>query len=561
MNSQPGFNPPGSRRVLVIGLDGGTLDLIEPWAQEGHLPTMAHLIKNGVVGRLRSTVPTISPPAWTSFMTGKNPGKHGIFDFVHRAPNSYRLESVRLGQRRARSIFGILSDAGKRVGVINVPLTFPPEDVNGFMIAGLGAPDSSIYAYPPELWQALKRRGYRVNKRIYFRPGQEEAFLDDLVTLSQERVQVALEQLAAERWDLFMLVFRNVDEVQGFMWRYMDKTHPLYDPQDAEKHGDAILSYLKRVDGWIGELTEAMGDDATVMVMSDHGEGPLYKDVYLNNWLKEQGWLVLKKQPRFSLSTLFKRLGVTRETMDELIGWSNVNRLKKILPRRVWQNAPTRYPTLDQSVDWSRTKAYSFGYIGQIYVNLRGREPEGIVEPGAERDRLVAEIKSRLGELCDPEDGKPVVDAALASEEIYQGPYVDNAPDINVIMRDLSYITHIGRELGSEQIFQPVSTHESATHRLHGMMILHGADIRSGESVDQARIIDLAPTILHTMGLPVPTDMDGRVLTEAFTPAFAASHPVTWCEPESGSQAQAYPWSEEEERELQERLKGLGYIA
>jgi predicted AlkP superfamily phosphohydrolase/phosphomutase len=231
------------------------------------------------------------------------------------------------------------------------------------------------------------------------------------------------------------------------------------------------------------------------------------------------------------------------------------------LPKRLWQNAPQSYPTLDERVDWSRTKAYSFGYIGQIYVNLRGREPEGIVEPGEERRQLVAEIKRQLYELRDPDTGEKVVDAAYASEELYAGPYLDRAPDINVVMRDLSYITHIGRELASTRTFGPVSTQESATHRLEGLVILNGAGVRQGGVLVGTSITDLAPTILHLTGLPVPDDMDGRVLTDAFTDPFRVAYPVVQCEADPAPEGRAYAWSEEDEEALQDRLKSLGYMA
>lgn len=550
-----------SNRVLVIGLDGGTLDLIEPWAKQGYLPTLAMLMQTGVYGRLRSTVPTISPPAWTSFMTGKNPGKHGVFDFVRRARGSYRLESVRFGERSARSFFSIMSGAGKRVAVINVPVTFPPEKLNGVMVSGLGAPDGGAYAYPPEYLSELRERGYRVNSRVHFAPAQEERFLRELYELSEQRAVTMLELMERQTWDFCMLVFRNVDEIQSFMWRYMDETHPLFTRRDADRYGSAILDYLKFLDRWISRLIAAMGEDAITLIMSDHGEGPLYRDVYLNNWLHEQGWLALKKPSRWSVQAWLRRLGITGETADQLLGWSNVVRLKRFLPRWFWQNMPKSYPTLEESVDWSRTKAYSFGYIGQIYVNLRGREPEGIVEPGEERQRLVSEIRQRLYALRDPNTGEKVVDAAYASEELYTGPCLDQAPDINVLMRDLSYITHIGRELASKHTFGPVSTYESATHRLEGMVILNGEGCRRGDVLREASIMDLAPTILHLMGLPVPEDMDGHVLTSVLTDPFRAAHPVVRCEPGPGPAGEPYTWSDDDEEALRDRLKGLGYLA
>jgi len=554
-----------SNRVLVIGLDGGTFDLIKPWAQAGELPTLARLMDVGSCGNLRSTIPALSPPAWTSFMTGQNPGKHGVFDFVRRRPGSYHLQSVRHDPRRSRTIFRLLSQAGKRVAVVNVPLTYPPEPVNGLMISGLGAPNKGRYVYPPELRTELEARGYRVNNTRHYAPGEEDAFLDDLMETTAIRARTAVELLGREKWDAFMVVFRNVDEIASFFWHHMDTSHPLHDPALAPRYGQAILDYHRRLDTLLAQIIEAAGEDVTVIVMSDHGVGPLHRSVYLNNWLREIGMLKLIDEGGIAWAhkTLLRRLGLTKRNLTQRIGWANVEKLKRFLPWQLLNLVPDSFPSLADSVDWPRTKAYSFGYIGQIYVNLRGREPQGVVGPGVEYEKVIEYLIDELAKFQDPDTGEYIVDAVYRKEELYHGRFLAEAPDLNVIMKNMSYITHIGREFAHHATVGPPSTYETATHRLEGILIASGPSIRAGVELSGARIIDVAPTIMYLLGLPVPSDMDGRVLVQMVEEARLRAQPVQRCAEDScGHILAASPdeWTEEDERELIDRLRGLGYL-
>jgi predicted AlkP superfamily phosphohydrolase/phosphomutase len=558
-------------KVLVIGLDAATLDLVGPWAEAGKLPLFAQLMREGAYGTLWSTIPAMSPPAWTSIITGQNPGKHGLYDFVRRQPHTYRLQSMRSDFTRYRTIFDLLSAYGKRVAAINIPMTYPPVPVNGIMISGLGAPaGSGGFTYPAQLREELLSQGHRLTEfDDEYVPGQDEAYVSSLIRSTQERGQFALDLLQRESWDLFFVVFREIDEAQSFLWHHMDPTHPWHDPALAERLGDSILRVYQATEKVIHSLIETVDAKTTTFIVSDHGGGSLTREVYLNAWLHQNGWLALR-QPRASSSLYRKamrRLGLTRDSLSGQFGGPWALKLRRIMPLGL-QHAllPSAAPTLADAIDWSQTKAYSFGYVGQIYVNLHGREPMGIVQPGREYQDLLAEITQALYQLVDPEDGGKVVDRVYRRDEIYHGPYAELGADLNVIMRDMSYITHLRRELASTDIFGPVTTNESGTHRPNGLAIVSGDDISGGVHNLEANVVDVTPTILSVMGIPRPSDLDGRVWHEALrygpeeaqSPSSSVPGALDIDLPERPIVSE---WENEKDEEaVMERLRRLGYL-
>ena len=306
-------------RVLIVGLDGATLDLVQPWVRQGHLPVLADLMQRGSYGPLRSVYPVLSSAAWSSFMTGLNPGKHGIYDFVIRDPKTYQLRPVSRSQMHGRSLWRMLSDHGLKVCVLNVPMTYPPEPVNGRLVSGLGTPDFQIFTYPEQLGEELLRSGYRVNRRVFGQEeGEQEAFLDDTYDISEHLTSSALRLMGEQPWDLFAIVYRDTDEVAHHFWSYMDVSHPEHDPELAESYGEALLECYQRLDRALGDLLQAAGPNCTVFVVSDHGTGPLYKDVFLNEWLHQQGFLAPASAPS-GLRAFLTRLGLTRSKVFRIM--------------------------------------------------------------------------------------------------------------------------------------------------------------------------------------------------------------------------------------------------
>ena len=556
-------------RVLIVGWDGATLDLVEPWVEQGHLPVLAGLMRRGSYAPLRSVYPVLSSAAWSSFMTGLNPGKHGIYDFVIRDPTTYQLRPVSRLQMHGRSLWRMASDQGLRVGVINVPMTYPPEPVNGFLISGLGTPNYQPFTYPLELGDDLLRSGYRVNRRV-FHQGEDgqQAFLDDTYEISDHLTASALQLMGEQPWDLFVVVYRDSDEVAHQFWSYMDETHPVHDPGLAESYGTALLECYQRLDASLGRLIEAAGPNCAVFVVSDHGTGPLYRDVFLNEWLSQQGFLARNRSAAHGLRARMGRLGITRSNVSRILRAIGLERVEhaiktllgdaiSVLPRDSWGD-------LAEVVDWQKTRAYSYGYYGQIYLNVRGREPSGVVSPGAEYEGVRDEIISALQAWRSPTDGEPVVSAVYTREDLFAGPFADRAPDLTVVMRNLAYVTRYGHEFGRArgEVFTAPLTGESGSHRLDGLLVAGGEGLISNDGrAPAASLMDITPTALHLLGLPIPSHVDGRVLTAYLAAEWRAREARQyddegWAQEESAKAV----LGRDEEEEVVDRLRHLGYL-
>ncbi len=521
------------RKTLVIGLDGAPFELIEKWSASGELPNLAKLIDKGCFSVLRSTIPVHSPTAWASYITGVNPGKHGVFDFVRREEDSYQLRVIRADQYAGASLWRLLSEHGRTVGVMNVPMTYPPEPVNGFLLTGLGTPDYVPYSYPPEMSEELNEQGYRVNKKFFFTPDRQDEWLEDIHAITEIRGETAVRLMQEQPWDFFMVVFRNSDEICHFYWHHMDETHPEHDPQAPARYKTAILDLYKHIDRWVGHIIETAGEECNVIIMSDHGAGPLYKDVFLNEWLIQKGWLTLKEEPvsQRRWFNLVRKVGLTRENISDVLTKMNLHRvevlIKRILGDRIHVLPRDERPEFLNSIDWSKTKAYSFGYYGQVFINLKGREPQGIVDPGSDYENLRQEIAEELANLVDPEDGLPVVDRVYTKEELYDGSFLDEAPDLLAIMREFTYMTRKGYEFAARrgELFREPYTKETGSHRLEGILIAAGPDIAASTNLEASDIQDLTPTLLHLQHCPIPQYMDGRLIGEIFAPEFLQKYP------------------------------------
>ena len=292
------------RRLLIIGVDAGTLDLIEPWARAGDLPHLARLLKEGAYGRVQSTLPPSTYPAWTSFMTGQNPGRHGLVDFTLRegGRNAVRFASSR--DRQSASLWGILSEAGRRVAVLGMPATYPPEAVNGCMVSGFDSPLAwrlnESFFHPRGLHREVIQeaglfplsacREDRIGKGWH-----ERAYREILKSLEQE-TRVAEYLLGRETWDCFCVVFGQTDTVCHHFWKFFDPSSPRYDSEGARRFGDAIRQVYRRVDSAIGSLLQRAPDDVTVLIVSDHGAGGTGNQIiHLNAWLAGEGHLTFRK--------------------------------------------------------------------------------------------------------------------------------------------------------------------------------------------------------------------------------------------------------------------------
>lgn len=544
--------------LLVIGLDGATFDLIRPFIAQGYLPNLQSLISKGSWSELSSTVPPVTASAWNSFMTGKNPGGHGMFDFMQRRKNSYDLTPISSRDRDGKAVWEIAGEYAKHSIIMGVPVTYPPTPLNGLMVTGMltprGAPD---YTYPAELKTEIAQNvgEYVVYSDEVYSKGRGEIFLNALHYSIQQRAKTAAYLLQKYPWDLGVLVFPETDTVCHGLWWAYDATHHQHAQEDAEKFKNGIRDIYQDIDARIGELISGLPGDTTIFVMSDHGHGPLRNFLYVNNFLKQRGYLKIKNAPASQIKNLAFGAGLTPRTVYGILLNLGLGKLRRTLDkRRGGRGMLKRFFLSLNDVDWENTRAYSIGYIGEVHINLKGREPQGIVEPGAEYEQLRDELIRDLRELKLP-DGSPLVEYIWKKEEIYSGAHVFDAPDILFLPKNLETIAFGDFEFGSNKIIEP-SYGVSSSHRMNGIFIAAGPNIQVS-SLQSPNLTDLAPTILHALHLPVPNDMNGRVLTEIFSDARAVEYGGSAVSERAASEG----YSQDEEEEVIERLKDLGYIS
>jgi len=552
-------------KLMVVGLDGATWDRMGPWMEAGRLPNLERLVREGTSGSLRTVVPPVTAPAWTTFMTGLNPGRHGVFEFIVRLRPGLREVPVNATLRDGTPVWTLLSEAGRRVVVVNVPVTYPPEKVRGIQISGFLTPRGRRdFAHPPGVLDELEAElgPYQLYHGEVYRPGRAGPVLDELYRVFDYRLGVA-RCLAQKDWDFFMVHFWGVDRAQHELWHLGDPEHPAYDRSEGSTFGPRLIDYYRRVDEGIGELWDlARARDAAFLLMSDHGFGPITRFLIVNVWLLEQGFLVLKRRPLSLLRRLAFQAGLTPAKAYRLamrLGLAKMRLSGGVSSRKGLVDQVQRVFLSLADVDWSRTRAYSKGNYGQIYVNLRGRETFGSVEPGEAYERVRDDIVDRLRKTPDPGNGAPLFGEIYRREEIYEGPYVDLAPDVVFLPADMSAKALGTLDFASNRFIEPTYGN-SGDHRMEGILAVAGGGVRVGHRIEGARILDLAPTILYLMGAPVPRAMDGRVLVSLFEPGRMEEHPVEFEDRELIRGMMGETFSPEENEEIRRRLRGAGYV-
>ncbi len=484
-------------KVIVIGIDGGTLDLVLPWVNEGKLPNMGRLIDEGTHGNLESIIPPLTGPAWVSFMTGVNPGKHGVFDFMK--PGVEKVNLINYNSIKVATLWETLSRQNKKLVVVHHPVTYPPPEVNGCLISGLLSGKGTI-SHPPELIDEVESylgKRFRTSMSIGPQIGKEALYIREFTKWHDVIEKTAL-YLQDREWDLFMTVFNITDPLSHFLWRYME---------NGDEFGDGICHAYSLVDRSIGRILERVPDDINVILMSDHGFGPLKKNVNLNLYLMKCGFLKLKKK-----SYIKKILFMRGFTPNNILGMA---RKLKLTERARSIPVGMRYKILDsflsfKDVDWDNTLAYSRGHVGQIYLNQPVIEKMGL-DYYRFRDELIGE----LYELREEEGGEKIVDRVYMQEEIYWGEYVSSAPDLFIVMRNFSYLAYPLLTSDNKIVTDYKVEARSGTHRMNGMFVGSGPFFASGTKIDDAKILDVAPTILEILDLPIPDYMDGKSLVSA----------------------------------------------
>jgi predicted AlkP superfamily phosphohydrolase/phosphomutase len=559
-----------TKKVLFIGLDGATFDLLDPLMNQGLMPRLAQFISEGVRGPLETTIPPITPTAWVSWMTGKNPGKHGVFEFLLRRKGSGELPDTPVSSRSRDGLpfWDLLGQMGKHAIVTNMPCTYPPMMVNGLMISDFLTPRGRRdFTHPAGLLEEVESKfgPYELYITEVYTPGNVDKILDQLFTEIEYKTRVNRYLMEQYDWDVFATHYWSADRFQHELWHLLDESHPFFDRKEHDAHINRIHDYWRAVDSMFGELFDAAGDQTTVYIGSDHGFGPIKKFLCFNVWLIQEGLLVLKRDAM----TLFKRglfkLGLTpdlayRSAMK--MGLAHLRLSVGVTNRSKLMTLANAMMLSLEDVDWSRTVAFSKGNYGQIFINLKGREANGIIEPGSQYESTMRKITDKLRALTEPESGQPLIGPIWRREDLYTGPHSEESPDLQFLPADMSNKPLGTLDLTSNKFITPVYGN-SGDHRMHGILIGRGPELRRGARIEDARIIDYAPTILHSFGVEVPSDMDGRVLEEMFTAEYMSANPVRMSEAtglDYNAPGKSPVMTEEESEEIRARLRGLGYL-
>ncbi len=558
--------------VVLIGVDGATWGLLEAWAEAGQLPAFRSLMDRGVRARLRSVVPPVTAPAWTSMMTGKNPGKHGVFNLISMDRTQCSVRYMSGADRRARTLWGLLSEAGRRVCVVNMPMTYPAEAVNGCLISGTDAPSINEKAvYPPGLRREIRRAVGEVRLDIRYIGNMHDlrrrrAVLKELAEIEGQRLGLVQHLIERYPCDLLAVVFSITDKVQHYFWHYLDPTHHLYDEEGAREFSSSILRSYQVVDDKIGRLLSKLPERTVVVVMSDHGFGPTGPwKLSLNRYLAQLGLLRFRESS--GKDRLRERIQGRMTRLDRSLRRVVGHRQKAFLAR-LFPGILGRvdsYVSLS-GIDHGRTLAYSFensASSAEIWIEPHLSAPD--------RERTLALVREGLSSLADPATGQPLGIRVHRRENLYQGPLLEQAPEFVLEWwADPGVTLEQSRPGESDRPVLRRFTRADATglewtgtHRLDGIFLAAGGPCQKGIRVDGVSILDIAPTLLYLSGAPVPEDMDGRVVLEALDPGFCRDHPLLTQAAEEGSAEPAEPvavYSEAEAAEVAERLRGLGYM-
>jgi predicted AlkP superfamily phosphohydrolase/phosphomutase len=523
-------------RVLIVGWDGVDWKVLGPMLEAGELPTLAALIDRGAHGDCLSTIPSHSWCAWPSFMTGLNPAGHGVFDILEHKPGVTRRLPVTYRSIKAPTIFGDFSRVGRTSIAANIPLTFPAPEITGKVIAGGVLPASRSYTHPAELQGELdKHAPFPVNGMSWttFR-GRPEAFLDECASITAERQKTFEYLLDTTEWDFSVIVYVSTDRIQHCLMEYVSPDHPDYPRLASTPIGHKTRAVYRQLDDGLEQLLKRTTDRDLVMFMSDHGHQPCTRACTMDRILKHLGYLEFGRG-----SFAFN-----------LVRWGPGRRLARRVYDLLKLHGKISIPA--SPIDWSKTRAYtSVVSTGEgVSVNLKGREPGGIV---ADRDyeRVRDEVAAALSEFRDPDTGRAPIKKIYRKEEVLKGRFLETAPDLLLVPAPLYSLTH-ARTMVEDADWL------SGDHRLEGVLVADGPEVMPGPLGEPAHLIDLGPTAMAALGVPSTVARDGRVLAELAGDSAALT--VEAGATGTGDEPDDTGLTSDEEGEVEEHLRGLGYV-
>jgi predicted AlkP superfamily phosphohydrolase/phosphomutase len=517
--------------VLAVCLDAADRKMTFDWARAGELPTLAHLMDVGATAELRSPALHLPESVWPTVSTGCWPGKHGHYNFRVIRPNSY-AQVPAPGRSYRRSIWELVAERGRRAVLVDVPYAGPLGDerviqVGGWGLRGVVFPNS----WPPDLLGDSIARHGRYPRWLWEDFDRslraERRHLRESVRVAGARTGLVRQMLDEHEWDLAVVPYWEVHSGAHAFHRYVDPGHLHHDADRAADLGDALLKIYKRIDQGLGELIAELPSDTELVVFSPYGLRPNSNGrMILPRVLEGLGYTVPRPAPPIARIAHFARAklpwSVRRHVNARLSGAARMRMTERMFA---------------DSVDWSRTRAVAeseFGH-GWIRINLQGREPQGTVEPGAAYERLCDEIAGELLALVDAETEKPAITEVVRTRELLDGPHVDELPDL-LLRWTPDLVVRAARHPRLGVIEEDLRDLPKTEHTGEGFMVAAGPQIRRGAELRGATIVDLAPTLLYLLGLPIPDEMDGRVLEELIDPGTLEARPA---------RREQIPWEDE----------------
>ncbi|MBN1573106.1 MAG: alkaline phosphatase family protein [Deltaproteobacteria bacterium] len=453
------------RKVVIIGLDCLEPTLVERWIDD--LPNLKRIMEEGIYGKIRSTDPPITIPAWSAMMSGYSPGSLGLYGFRNRGDFSY--DALKLATSRTvkkKRVWDILSDRGKKVVLLGVPQTYPPNRVNGQMVSGWLTPDTSAqYTYPTSLKSELVDVfGEYIIDVKDFRTDDKERLLREIYAFSNQHFDIAEYMITKKNWDFFMMVDMGPDRFHHGFWKFFDTTHPKHVP--GNELSDCVREYYIFLDGRLGRLLKKVPEESVIVVVSDHGAQPMMGGVAINEWLIDKGYLAVKDYP------------------------------KELTPIRKIE------------IDWEKTKAWGEGgYYCRIFVNVKGREPKGVVDPG-DYDDFLNEIIDEISNMKD-ESGNLIGNVCFRPGDLYR-EVNGIPPDIFVYLGNLRYRSVGSLGVGGYITYDNDTGPDDANHSFYGFFAMSGTESRGVR--DGISIVDVAPTVLSLFGIDAPDDIEGKAI-------------------------------------------------
>lgn len=536
-----------SPKAVVFGLDGATMRIVKPLVDQGLLPNIAKLIRTGSGGILRSTVPATTPVAWPAIFTGCNPARHGIFGFYKRAPGSYRWEKSTSLDLAVPTLWDVCGAQGLRSGVFFVPYTYPAKPIDGVMVTGRGGSRDvkARLSHPPSLASELV--GRFGSNAVVGKARQVTDVLEDvarnLVDQVKDKTKVVRSLVAENSLDLLFTVWDQTDTVAHLFWHHRELPLP--------SENSPVIAVYRAVDEGIGEILNEVGGDPLVVLCSDHGTYPLRYRVRMAPWLQQNGFLSLRSTKRESA---LHAISHTSRRIPKVV--------RKALPvRRLRRLKRSIQPTVEGDIDWSNTELYPQPATAEaLYLNLTGREPEGIVEPQLVAD-TVARLETALLQSTSPE-GDLFVRSLEQTSTVYQGPLLEQAPDL-IVETNLGYMMAPSRTGEREVFWEPPVPRLSEDpprsicyHEPDGLIAFSGPGVKAGGTIEGAKCVDVMPTILSLLALAGPSGLDGKTLQIGdgpLAPPAETNMPLREQPIETGL-------TEDEEAQIEGQLRDLGYL-